>query len=142
MYKCLFGKDVSSGTSWVQDFSEMVDSIFELYDVSNMLELPVDKDGEYVHIGDTVYLGYDSYNVTGYEVRDNYVNVILVNGEENENFPVRANLVTHKAPVVIRLLAQRIRDALGDENTHTVKFAYVELNHIADIMESLADNDE
>ena len=99
MYKCLFGKDVSSGTSWVQDFSEMVDRIFELY-------------------------------------------VVVSSGTCNNDDVMFAEDLTHKSPVTTRLLAQRIRDVLDDENTHTVKFAYVELNHIADIMESLADNDE
>lgn len=142
IYTAITGEKVPVRTTRDEDFTAISNVILNLCDMSNMLELPVDRDGEYVNIGDTVYLGYDSYNVTGYEVRNNYVNVILVNGEENKNFPVRANLITHKAPVVIRLLAQRIRDVLDDENTHTVKFAYVELNHIADIMESLADNDE
>lgn len=77
MYKCLFGKDVSSGTSLVQDFSEMVDRIFELYDVSNMLELPVDKDGEVIRIGDTVYHGYDEYTVTGYVVTSGHTSVVV-----------------------------------------------------------------
>ena len=142
MYKCLFGKDVSSGTSWVQDFSEMVDRIFELYDVSNMLELPVDKDGEVIRIGDTVYHGYDEHTVTGYVVTSGHTSVVVSSGTCNNDDVMFAEDLTHKPPVTTRLLAQRIRDVLDDENTHTVKFAYVELNHIADIMESLADNDE
>lgn len=142
MYKCLFGKDVSSGTSWVQDFSEMVDRIFELYDVSNMLELPVDKDGEVIRIGDTVYKGYDKYIVTGYVTLSDCTRVTLSDGKYTFDETIEPYYLTHKAPVTVKLLAQRIRNVLDDENTHTVKFSYVELNHIADIMESLADNDE
>ena len=143
MYKCLFGKDVSSGTSWVQDFSEMVDRIFELYDVSNMLELPVNKDGEYVHIGDTVYdEDGDEYKVTGYEVYGSGIFAYLTDTGERIYAKKDATKLIHKKPVTVKSLAQRIRDVLDDKNTHTVEFAYVELNNIADIMENLADNDE
>lgn len=40
--------------SWRND-DELLDRIIDLCDTSNMIELPLDKDGEVIHINDVIY---------------------------------------------------------------------------------------
>lgn len=142
LYYAVIGEELPTTTSYEQDVDAIFTRLSDLCDTSNMLELPVGKDGEVIRIGDTVYHGYDEHTVTGYVVTSGHTSVVVSSGQCNNDDVIFAEDLTHKPPVTTRLLAQRIRDVLDDENTHIVKFAYVELNHIADIMESLADNDE
>ena len=142
LYECLLGHSVPADTSNKEDYKVFLARLIDLCDTSDMVELPRDKDGKVIHIGDTVYFEDDRYKVRGYEIRESYVGSILVNDEKNECISTRASLVTHKEPVAIALLAKRIKDVLDDENTYIAKFAYVELNHIADIMENLGDGNE
>ena len=142
IYKGVIGMTPPRDTEEQEDIRVVLARIIYLCDTSNMVELPVDKDGEVIRIGDTVYKGYDKYIVTGYVTLSDCTRVTLSEGKYTFDEAIEPYYLTHKAPVTTQLLAQRIRDVLDDENTHTVKFAYVELNHIADILESLADNDE
>ena len=142
IYNGVIGMTPPRDTEEQEDIRVVLTRIIDLCDTSNMMELPVDKDGEVIRIGDTVYKGYDKYIVTGYVVTSGHTSVVVSSGTCNNDDVIFAEDLTHKPSVTTRLLAQRIRDVLDDENTHIVKFAYVELNHIADIMENLADNDE
>ena len=60
-YRAITGKDVSIGKSLDYDNRTMFSIILDLCDTSDMMELPLDKDGKVIHIGDTVwYEGNDS----------------------------------------------------------------------------------
>lgn len=45
----------TDNTTWGTDCKVVRDRLIELCDTSNMVELPLDKDGEVIHIGDTVF---------------------------------------------------------------------------------------
>ena len=50
IYEVLFGHEVHGTTSWVQDCEAVKDRLIDLCGTSNMVELPLDKDGEVIHI--------------------------------------------------------------------------------------------
>lgn len=126
--------------SWRND-DELLNRIIKLCDTSNMIELPRDRDGEVICIGDTVYDNNgEEYKVTGYKTLFENTNIILSNGSEvayTEKYP--HNLI-HKQPVIIELLVARIKRVMDDDST-TV-WAYDELDDIAEQLEKLGDKDE
>ena len=106
-----------------------------------MLELPLDKDGEVIRVGDTVYDNNgEEYKVTGYKTLFEDTNITLSNGSEvayTEKYP--HNLI-HKQPVTIKSLVARIKRVM-DDNSTTV-WAYDELDDIADQLEKLGDSND
>lgn len=141
MYDGLLGEHVPKETTVKKDRMELASCILELCDTSNMIELPVDKDGEVIRIGDTVYdSDGDEYKVTGYKTLFEDTNIFLSNGSEPVYATVLAHYVTHKQPVTIGVLVERIKNVMNDDST-TV-WAYDELDDIATQLEHLGDNDE
>lgn len=115
--------------------------IIELCDTSNMIALPLDRNGEIIRIGDTVYDNNgEEYKVTGYKTLFENTNIILSNGSEvayTEKYP--HNLI-HKQPVTIKSLVERIKRVMHDDNT-TV-WAYDELDDIIEQLETLGYGNE
>lgn len=139
IYEALFNKEVPDETSIEEDDSDRINRIVELCDTSNMLELPVDKDGEVIRIGDTVYdCECTKYEVAGHSSSSN---VLLSAGRELICFKKPANELTHKEPVTVKLLAQHIKRVLGDGATSIGVVPYIELGRIAKQLESLGDSD-
>ena len=142
MYAGLLGEQVPQKTTVKKDRMELANRIIELCDTSNMLELPVDKDGEYIRIGDTVYdEEATEYKAVGYSTHSAGTNIIV---EYGKNFGFRTQIfsdeLTHKQPVTVKSLAQRVRGVLdGICNT---EYAVEELSDIAMQLERLGDNDE
>lgn len=141
MYDGLLGEHVPKETTVKKDRMELASRILELCDTSNMLELPLDKDGEVIRVGDVVYdEDGDKYEVMGYEVDDSETNIILDNEPGSVSISAAPNELTHKQPVTAKSLAQRIRGVLdGICNTG---YAVEELSDIAMQLERLGDNDE
>lgn len=141
IFEILHGYSSPEYMSLKDDFIAMVTRVLDLCDTSNMLELPVDKDGEVIRIGDTVYdKDGEEYKVTGYKTLFKDTNIALSNGSEvayTEKYPHK---LTHKRPVTIESLVARIKRVMNDDST-TV-WAYDELNDIADQLESLGDSDD
>ena len=140
-YEALTGKQMAP--SWDLRAGEVLNIIVNLCDTSNMIELPVDKDGEVIRIGDTVYdSDGDEYKVTGYKTLFEDTNITLSNGSEvayTEKYP---HNLTHKEPVTVKLLAQRIKRVLGDEASSIGVVPHIELRRIAKQLESLGDTDD
>ena len=140
MYDGLLGEHVPKETTVKKDRMELASRILELCDTSNMLELPVDKDGEYIRVGDTVYdCECTKYEVAGHSSSSN---VLLSAGRELICFKKPANELTHKEPVTVKLLAQHIKRVLGDEATSIGVVPHLELRRIAKQLESLGDSDD
>lgn len=143
MYDGLLGEHVPKETTVKKDRMELASRILELCDTSNMVELPLDKDGEVIQVGDTVYIGDGiQYEVAGYMMRGNGTEVILAAGAEPVYTKEPANDITHKRPETIKSLAQRIKHVLEDEATSIGVSPYVELGRIAEQLESLGDSDD
>jgi hypothetical protein len=140
LYEVLLGHRSAGNTTYEEDMKKLLARIIDLCDTSNMLELPVDKDGEVIRIGDTVYdCECTKYEVAGHSSSSN---VLLSAGRELICFKKPANELTHKEPVTVKLLAQRIKRVLGDEATSIGVVPYIELRRIAKQLESLGDSDD
>lgn len=140
LYEVLLGYPSACNTTYEEDMKKLLARIVDLCDTSNMLELPVDKDGEVIRIGDTVYdCECTKYEVAGHSSSSN---VLLSAGRELICFKKPANELTHKEPVTVKLLAQHIKRVLGDEATSIGVVPYIELRRIAKQLESLGDSDE
>lgn len=141
-YKALFNKEVPSWTTWQQDSNDAINRILDLCDTSNMIELPLDKDGEVIRGGDTVYVDDDvKYEVVGYMMHSNGTEVILAAGAEPVYTKEPANKLTHKKPVTIASLVSEIRRTLS-QNTIMNKEATSKLWEIVDQIEMLGDSDD
>nr|DAV61318.1 MAG TPA: hypothetical protein [Caudoviricetes sp.] len=139
-YKLLFGSRAPYAMQYTEYLKALKDRIIDLCDTSNMLELPVDKDGEVIRVGDTVYdCECTKYEVAGHSSSSN---VLLSAGRELICFKKPANELTHKEPVTVKLLAQRIKRVLGDEASSIGVVPHIELRRIAKQLESLGDSDE
>ena len=144
LYEVLFGYPSYRNRPYEEGFKEILTRIIDLCDTSNMLELPVDKDGEYIRVGDVVY-GEDNlrHEVSQIVFEDDIKWLVLVSdGGLCVGTYSNPTEFTHKQPVTIKSLAQRIKHVLGDEATSIGVIPYVELRRIAKQLESLGDNDE
>ena len=141
LYEVLLGYPSACNTTYEEDMKKLLARIVDLCDTSNMLELPVDKDGEVIRPGDTVYdINNIKCKVIGYML---YINkVILRIDGRNVEILSSAEFLTHKEPVTVKLLAQRIKHVLEDEATSIGVNPYVELGRIAEQLESLGDSDD
>lgn len=140
LYEVLLGHRSAGKTIYEEDMNKLLARIIDLCDTSNMIELPVDKDGEVIRIGDTVYdCECTKYEVAGHSSSSN---VLLSAGRELICFKKPANELTHKEPTTVKLLAQRIKRVLGDEATSIGVVPYIELRRIAKQLESLGDSDD
>ncbi len=54
-YRCLFGTNPPDGVSLEKSCRNTINRLIDLCDTSNMVELPRDKDGEAIKVGDTLY---------------------------------------------------------------------------------------
>lgn len=142
MYDGLLGEHVPKETTVKKDRMELASRILDLCDTSNMLELPVDKDGEVIRPGDVVYVDDDmKYKVVGYMMHSNGTEVILAAGAEPVYTKEPANNITHKKPVTIASLVGEIRRTLS-QTTIINKEATSKLWEITDQIEMLSDSDD
>lgn len=112
-YKLLFGSRAPYAMQYTEYLKALKDRVIDLCDTSNMLELPVDKDGEVIRVGDTVYVDDDmKYKVAGYMMRGNSIEVILSAGAEPVYTKEPASKLTHKKPVTIASLVERFKHVL------------------------------
>lgn len=116
-YKLLFGSRAPYAMQYTEYLKALKDRIIDLCDTSNMIELPLDKDGEVIQVGDTVYIGDGiKYEVAGYMMRSNGTEVILAAGAEPVYTKEPANDITHKKPETIASLVSKIRNLLTTED--------------------------
>lgn len=142
LFKALTGEEKLSETSHVKSLCIICSVILGLCDTSNMIELPIDKDGEVIKVGDTVYVDDDvKYKVVGYMMRGNGTEVILVAGAEPVYTKEPANNITHKKPVTIASLVKELTDIVAaDYGTPMV--VKRKLSDIADQLEKLGGSDD
>lgn len=142
LFECLFNREIPGSTTTKEDTEAVIDRLIDLCDTSNMIELPLDKDGEVIQVGDTVYIGDGiKYEVAGYMMRGNGTEIILAAGAEPVYTKEPANNITHKKPVTIASLVGEIRRTLS-QNTIMNKEATSKLWEITDQIEMLGDSDD
>ena len=142
LYEILFGHTAPDNTTTECDNITIINRLIDLCDTSNMIELPIDKDGEVIKVGDTVYVDDDvKYKVVGYMMRGNGTEVILAAGAEPVYTKEPANNITHKKPVTIASLVKELTDIVAaDYGTPMV--VKRKLSDIADQLEKLGGSDD
>lgn len=142
LYYAVIGEELPTVTSYEQDVDAIFTRLSDLCDTSNMIELPLDKDGEVIKVGDTVYVDDDvKYKVVGYMMRGNGTEVILAAGAEPVYTKEPANNITHKKPVTIASLVKELTDIVAaDYGTPMV--VKRKISDIADQIEMLCDSDD
>lgn len=141
MYDGLLGEHVPKETTVKKDRMELASRILDPCDTSNMLELPLDKDGEVIHINDVVYdSSGEEYQVECIKFFDIGAGVAIRN--DDDYTITQPGRITHKNPVTAKSLAQRIKHVLEDEAASIGVNPYVELGRIAEQLESLGDSDD
>lgn len=124
--------------SWRSD-GELLDRIVELCDTSNMIGLPLDKDGEVIRIHDVVY---DNTGME-WEVREfrfPFYGACIYARTDDDRSTFRPDELAHKKQVTIKSLVEELRS--------TLCAAYIsgreceKILHIADQLESLGDSDD
>ena len=143
LFKALTGEEKLSETSHVKSLCIICSVILGLCDTSNMLELPVDKDGEVIHIGDTVYdKDGKKHVVLQFEVLNGRTDVVLSASTNPYCVTVFAHDVTHEEPITAKLLAQQLRNLAECERGYIPTWTLSKLVDIAEKLERLGDNDE
>ena len=116
-YESIVGKCIPSTTSYSEDLKTIFRVVLDLCDTSNMIELPVDKDGEVIHTGDVVYTSDgEEHKMAGYIMRKNTTEIILSVNSEGTYITTSANKLTHKKPETIASLVSKIRHLLTTED--------------------------
>ena len=146
-YRAVTGYNTTTKITLDEGVEELEKVISNLCDTSNMVELPLDKDSQVIHIGDTVFDDYGSkWVVNGIDFKSNGVLIdVFLDGNCTKFLPYE---LTHKQPATIESLAERVRDVLENtdvvdafDDSRTGKF-YDELWAICGELERLSDNDE
>lgn len=140
-YESIVGKCVPSTTSYTEDLKTIFRVVLDLCDTSNMIELPLDKDGEVIHAGDTVYVGDREFTVNGFIFNDNGVTVRVVHTKLSVLNFYKSNELTHKKTVTVASLVGEIRRTLS-QNTIINKEATSKLWEITNQIEMLSDSDD
>ena len=140
-YKLLFGSRAPYAMQYTEYLKALKDRVINLCDTSNMIELPRDKDGEVIRVGDTVYIGDGiKYEVAGYMMRGNSTEVILAAGAKPVYTKESANDITHKQPVANELLIEQIRHVI--DKGQMSAWSMAKLFEIVEQLESLGDIDD
>ena len=141
VYEALIGEEIPDNTTWETDCKVVRNRLIELCDTSNMIELPLDKDGEVIHIGDTLFDDYDSeWGVNGIKFNSNGVLIgVFLDGESTIFLPSQ---LTHKQPVTIQKLSERMQAVIDAYGLAGGSGLSMKLVDIADQLKELAGKDE
>lgn len=141
LYEVLLGHRSACNTTYEEDMKKLLARIVELCDTSNMIELPLDKDGEVIRAGDTVYdKDGDVAEVGGYYYNNGTCKIIIPYGQNGCYINVHPNEITHKKPVTIESLASDIKCVANQGQVN--RKVYEELFNIAWALEKLGDSND
>lgn len=142
LYEVLLGYPSACNTTYEEDMKKLLVRIVDLCDTSNMIELPVDKDGIPFKRGDTVYESDGTEHIVdGYAFsRANAKIVSVVDLINNTRILFETDELTHKRPVTIASLVERFKHVL--EKGEMSYWAVCEICDIVDQLEKLGDSDD
>lgn len=143
IFEILLGYSSPEYMSLKDDFIAMVTRILDLCDTSNMIELPLDKDGVPFKRGDTVYESDGTeHTVDGYAFAFDDAKILsIINSTDRSCVGIQTDELTHKNPITIASLAKELTDiAAADYDTPMV--VKRKISDIADQLEKLGDTDD
>lgn len=142
LYEVLLGHPSACNTTYEEDMKKLLARIVDLCDTSNMIELPLDNDGEVIHIGDMVYdKDGEVAKVGGYYHNNGNWKIIIPFGQNGCFVNVLPNELTHKKPVTVASLVSEIRRTIS-QSTIINKETISKLWEITDQIEMLGDDNE
>lgn len=140
LFKALTGEEELIENDQVKELCVIGRVIFELCDTSNMLELPVDKDGEVIRVDDTVFnTDGERLSVTSIRFSAECGCVVICENDDSINV-CSGDELTHKKQATIESLVERFRRVLN--KSRMSDWSMAELINIADQLESLGDSDD
>lgn len=141
-YESIVGKCVPSTTSYTEDLKTIFRVVLDLCDTSNMIELPLDKDGIPFKRGDTVYESDGTEHIVdGYAFsRANAKIVSVVDLINNTRILFETDELTHKRPVTIASVRKQLKHVL--DKGEMTSWSMAKLFDIAEQLESLGDSDD
>lgn len=141
-YESIVGKCVPSTTSYTEDLKTIFRVVLDLCDTSNMIGLPLDKDGIPFKRGDTVYESDGTEHIVdGYAFsRANAKIVSVVDLINNTRILFEADEITHKKPVTIASVRKQLKHVL--DKGEMTSWSMAKLFDIADQLEMLSDSDD
>lgn len=140
-YKLLFGSRAPYAMQYTEYLKALKARIIDLCDTSNMIELPLDKDGEVIRAGDTVYdKDGDVAEVGGYYYNNGTCKIIIPYGQNGCYINVLPNELTHKKPATIASINEQLRHVL--DKGHMSAWSMAKLFEIVEQLESLGDSDD
>lgn len=142
LYECLLDAPITGDVSIEEDSKYVIDCLIDLCDTSNMLELPVDKDGIPFKRGDTVYESDGTEHIVdGYAFsRANAKIVSVVDLINNTRILFETDELTHKRPVTIASVRKQLKHVL--DKGEMTSWSMAKLFDIADQLEMLSDSDD
>nr|DAT65320.1 MAG TPA: hypothetical protein [Caudoviricetes sp.] len=141
IYEVLLGHDAPDNTTAEDDCRVMTARIIDLCDTSNMIELPRDKDGEVIHVGDTMYTSDgEKHKIAGYIMYENTTDIILGVNSEGTYITTPIDALTHKNTVTIASINKRLKHLL--DKGEMSSWSMARLFDIADQLEKLGDDDD
>lgn len=136
LYEVLLGHRSACNTTYEEDMKKLLARIIDLCDTSNMVELPLDKDGEVIRVGDTVCSKYGKETkVTRVELAGSDWLI-----DTDAQYPFFPQELTHKKPVTIESLVERFEHVLAKGQMSY--WAVGEICDIVDQLKKLGDSDE
>lgn len=143
IFEILHGYSSPEHMSLKDDFIDMVTRVLDLCDTSNMIELQLDKDGEVIHIGDTLF-DDDGAKITVFSIRFNGSRDNVVITCEGSDFvcTYSADNLTRKTPVSVQSISKRMQGVLEDYLFSFDSNLHTELVSIADQLKELAGQDD
>ena len=140
-YKLLFGSRAPYAMQYTEYLKALKDRVIDLCDTSNMVELPLDKDGDVIKVGDTVYdKDGEKGKVGGYYYNNGTCKIIIPYGQNGCYINVHPNEITHKKPVTIASINEQLRHVL--DKGHMSAWSMAKLFEIVEQLESLGDSDD
>jgi len=140
-YKLLFGSRAPYAMQYTEYLKALKDRIIDLCDTSNMIELPLDKDGEVIQVGDTLYDDEGiEIKVCGFLLREADGKILLDINANNGFVVMSANELTHKKPVAIASIIEQLRRVIN--KGYISAWSKDKLCDIADKLEKLGDSDD
>ena len=131
--------DVLTGSLCWKSDDELLDRIVELCDTSNMIGLPLDKDGEVIRIHDVVYDNTGMEREVS-EFRFPFYGACIYARTDDDRSTFRPDELAHKKQVTIKSLVEELRS--------TLCAAYIsgreceKILNISDQLEKLGDSDD
>jgi hypothetical protein len=140
-YEAVTGEKTAKNTPLCKDVDNIANVILDLCDTSNMLELPVDKDGEVIHINDVVYdSSMEEYQVECIKFSDIGAGVTIRN--DDDHTITQPNRLTHKNPVTVQRISERMQEVIDDYGLSVNNDLSTRLIDISNQLKELASKDE